>query len=59
MDAKGQCLSEIECTGERDEQAEKENFQGYKNTLYNIKMRYAFNYRFLQVNRMYNTNSKL
>ena len=37
---------EIRCSGERDVQAEKENFQGYKNTLYNIKMRYTFNYRF-------------
>ena len=59
MDTKGQCLSEIGCSGERDEQAEKENFQGYKNTPYNIKMMYTFNYRFLQANRMYNTKSKL
>ena len=58
MDTKGQCLSD-RCSGERDVQAEKENFQVYKNTLYNIKMRYTFNYRFLQANRMHNTKSKL
>ena len=30
MDTKGQCLSEIGCSGERDEQAEKENFKAIK-----------------------------